>query len=140
MVAQALTENQLNLEAFNQTIGQKEFPNCGRLADDVNSEHKVVKRKVAIETAKRVLLQFYKAVDKTESSTQTEIDQIEYLRKFYESQIDSLFNQIEKLKKEKAELHKVAEKAKEELEREKASNANLRVRLADLRNELTVSE
>ena len=57
-----------------------------------------------METAKRVLLQFYKAIEKAECGTQTEIDQIEYLRKFYESQIDSLFNQIEKLKKEKLEL------------------------------------
>ena len=69
MVAQALSENQLNLEAFNQTIGQKDFPNCSRLADDVKDEHKATKRKVAVETAKRVLLQFYKAIEKAECST-----------------------------------------------------------------------
>ena len=56
-----------------------------------------------METAKRVLAQFYKAVERSENGTQTEIDQIEYLRKFYDSQIDSLFEQIGNLKKKMVE-------------------------------------
>lgn len=61
------------------------------LIDDVKEEQKKIRRKVAVDTAKRVLSKFYQCVERTDNSTQTEIDQIEYLRKFYDSQIDSLF-------------------------------------------------
>ena len=61
------------------------------LIEDVKEEQKKIRRKVAVDTAKRVLAQFYKAVEREDAATQTEIDQIEYLRKFYDSQIDSLF-------------------------------------------------
>ena len=88
------------------------------LIDDVAQEQKGLRRKVAVETAKRVLRKFYNAVDRVDAGAQTEIDQIEYLRKFYDSQIDSLFEQIDKLKKQAAGLQKATDQAKASLAHE----------------------
>ena len=106
------------------------------LIEDVKAEQKKIRRKVAVDTAKRVLAQFYKAVEREDAGTQTEIDQIEYLRKFYDSQIDSLFEQIDKLKKKMAECQKETDKAKANLALELKIGGDLRVRLAGTKDDL----
>ena len=98
-----LTNAQSNMDAF-KVSGEKLGPKAQSLVNACKKENYDRTYKIQWRTAARVLSKFFKNIDHAESSTQTDPDQIAYIKSYYGNQLKNLLDEKIAMTKELAVL------------------------------------